>query len=360
MFKTHHIPTLLLYRLIAAFVVSLLLWHLPARANDATPQPREASTLPDPVARKEFATRLQQSQRAARAHAISQAKRYNLPITITGDDGYSFFELVDWQNSRPVYYGTLNLNAAISSSANLIWPSPYLAQGANGTVGVWDAGSVRATHQEFDTRVTVKDNVANHTHSTHVAGTIAAKGFNIDAHGMAPLAKIDSYDWLDNYSEIYNAAATNTAALTMVESSVTSGDHTQNWYFHWDRSSPIRATLSWTDPRREAIAEHDSRLPHLVNDLNLKIITPRGKQLLPYVMPFVGNWSLASMSHPATNGINHTDNVEQVYLANPTTAGRYRAVVSVSGTLIHDLQQYSLWISGSKPPPHPPTVIIIR
>lgn len=161
-------------------------------------------------------------------------------------------------------------------------------------------------------------------------------------------------------ADLIAKAATNTAALTMVESSVTSGDHTQNWYFHWDRSSPIRATLSWTDPRREAIAEHDSRLPHLVNDLNLKIITPRGKQLLPYVMPFVGNWSLASMSHPATNGINHTDNVEQVYLANPTTAGRYRAVVSVSGTLIHDLQQYSLWISGSKPPPHPPTVIIIR
>ena len=63
-------------------------------------------------------------------------------------------------DGRLVYKQTCNINSAISQAVNLIRNvPPYNLNGSNLTVGVWDAGDVRDTHQEFDTRVTLKDNV---------------------------------------------------------------------------------------------------------------------------------------------------------------------------------------------------------
>jgi len=46
-----------------------------------------------------------------------------------------------------------------------------------------------------------------HPHSTHVAGTIAAKGINSSAIGMAPNAKILSDNWISDDSEMISCAA---------------------------------------------------------------------------------------------------------------------------------------------------------
>src|SRR5258706_6744973 len=53
------------------------------------------------------------------------------------------------------------------------------------------------------------------------------------------------------------------------------------------------------------------------------------------------------LSAPATTGKNNTDNVEQVFIAGPSAAGVYQAVVSVDGTLTNGVQNYSLIITGS-------------
>jgi uncharacterized repeat protein (TIGR02543 family) len=125
----------------------------------------------------------------------------------------------------------------------------------------------------------------------------------------------------------------------------TSGSIVQS--FRWDGSSPIRSTLCWTDPAGTTISTHDSRTPTLVNNLNLKLIAPDGTEFLPYVMPFVGTWTLASMSQSATTGVNNTDNVEQVYVQTPTQAGVWQAVVSYQGTLTNNQQDFSLLLSGT-------------
>ena len=72
-----------------------------------------------------------------------------------------------------------------------------------------DAGSVRNTHQEFNTTRVVKKNstAAVDDHATHVAGTIGATGFQASAKGMAPLVAIDSYDWNFDTSEMGSAGA---------------------------------------------------------------------------------------------------------------------------------------------------------
>ncbi len=128
-----------------------------------------------------------------------------------------------------------------------------------------------------------------------------------------------------------------------VSTSITSRTHS----FSWDGVSPIKATIAWTDPAGTAVSSHDSRTPTLKNNLNLKLIAPNGTQYFPFVMPFVGTWTVASMSQNATTGINNTDNVEQVLVSNPGQPGSWQAVVSYTGTLTNSLQNYGLIISGS-------------
>jgi hypothetical protein len=43
-----------------------------------------------------------------------------------------------------------------------------------------------------------------------------------------------------------------------------------------------------------------------VNNLQVKLIAPDGSEHLPYVMPFVGTWTQASMELAATRGTNNT------------------------------------------------------
>ncbi len=111
------------------------------------------------------------------------------------------YELQAIEGDRIYIYHTMNVNAAISTAANLIRnTAPYNANGAGRTVGVWDEGAVRSTHQELTGRVTVKDSVATTDHATHVGGTIGAAGVTASALGMAPGVQIDSYDW--NYDSV--------------------------------------------------------------------------------------------------------------------------------------------------------------
>ena len=122
--------------------------------------------------------------------------------------------------------------------------------------------------------------------------------------------------------------------------------YANTYTFVWDGVSPIRATLAWTDPAGSTQTMTDSRTPNLVRNLDLKIISPSATENLPYVMPFVGTWTPASMSLPAIRGKNNVDNVEQVYLESPT-AGTYTVSVVLDGALGRgDSQAYSLIITG--------------
>ncbi len=571
-----------------------------ARAGDLSVPANRAGVVEE--------VRLVQEQR--KAFALERARMLGLPLRVELPDGRGVRELMAWDGDRPLYYTTLNANAAISTGSNLIRVSPYFAEGLGGTVGVWDGGSIRVTHQEFGGRVTIKDGAANHYHATHVGGTIGATGIVASARGMAPNVRIDSYDWNSDLSEMtsrgaaasgeagkiyvsnhsygylsgwvytgvssplyewygsgttaagyeddfgryntyardidslaYNApyyaifwaagndrsdnpatgakvalspggavvdydpalhppgdgtyrsgyenisfnglaknvvtigavddavtsgirdpakavmtdfscwgptddgrikpdlvangyrlystytggdanyatlsgtsmatpnasgtaqqlvsyysarfsgqymrastlkgllihtaddigtpgpdyrngwglinakaaadliasAATNPAVPRLVEQQLTSSVITRTHSFSWDGVSPIRVTLCWTDPAGAATTTHDLRTPRLVNNLNLRVVGPTGTQHFPYVMPFVGTWTVESMSAAATTGTNNTDNVEQVLVAAPPATGEYQAIVSYSGTLANNQQHYALLISGAAP-----------
>ena len=145
------------------------------------------------------------------------------------------------------------------------------------------------------------------------------------------------------------------AAPKLIENSVTSSVSSRTHTFQWDGVTPIRATLCWTDPAGTAQADN-SRTANLRHNLDLTITAPNGTVLLPFVMPFVGNWSDAAMNSVATTGKNNVDTVEQVYLAAPTQLGAYTITVSRDGALTTSSQVYSLVVTGSEnieanPPP---------
>ncbi|MGD9420634.1 MAG: carbohydrate-binding protein [Verrucomicrobiota bacterium JB025] len=131
----------------------------------------------------------------------------------------------------------------------------------------------------------------------------------------------------------------------MLESVVDeSANPLREYSFAWDGSAPLRVTLCWTDPAGTEKSGHENREKALVNDLNLRITGPDGTHY-PYVMPHVGDWSIASIEDNATTGVNDVDNVEQVYLETPE-AGDYTVTVDYAGSLADDSQPFSLIVTG--------------
>lgn len=138
------------------------------------------------------------------------------------------------------------------------------------------------------------------------------------------------------------------AVPKMVDDSISNASETKKYLYQWDGSSPLRATLCWTDPAGMAQTEMHSRTPNLRHNLDLKITAPDGTTIYqPYTMPFVGKWTQASMTEHATKGKNDVDNVERVDLPSPTQAGTYIITVSLDGSLTTSTQAFSLVVTGA-------------
>jgi hypothetical protein len=138
-------------------------------------------------------------------------------------------------------------------------------------------------------------------------------------------------------------------APKMIENTIDNANKTRATSFVWDGTSPIRATVVWTDVEGAAQTATNSRTRNLVNDLDLKITAPNGTTTyLPYVMPFVGVWTTNSMTNNAVTGTNKVDNVERVDIPAPTQAGTYTVTVGMYGTntLSGTSQAYSLVVTG--------------
>ncbi len=143
------------------------------------------------------------------------------------------------------------------------------------------------------------------------------------------------------------------------EGQLSNATKTNSFSFTWDGVTPIKATLCWTDPAGAPQVGADSRTPNLVNNLDLRITAPDNTVYQPFIMPFVGTWTQASMALPATKGDNNTDNVEQVMPGVPGQVGTYIMTVAVDGSLATSGQNYSIVLTGSGEPVNPPPTVII-
>lgn len=164
-------------------------------------------TFTEAFAQRETFLRQIQAEDAAKSRRVDEyIKKHGVKRLEQMADGTTR-GLVDVIDGEPQYYHTFNITAAKTTSTDKVWPGGSLGLNLTGEslkypLGVWDAGAVLTTHQEFDTRVTLGDNVATHDHSTHVAGTMIASGVQARAKGMSYKAKVISYDWNQNNSEM--------------------------------------------------------------------------------------------------------------------------------------------------------------
>ena len=153
-------------------------------------------------------------------------KNQNIPYRIKGANG-KISQIKYIINDTPIYVETDNAASAISTRTNYLLPGGALGlnlEGLNMHVATWDGGPTRATHQEFRnddiipaSRVDNPDLSASNDrsdHSTHVSGTIIAKGVNSNAKGMAPKATLTSFDWDNDDVEALDQATTNGLLLS--------------------------------------------------------------------------------------------------------------------------------------------------
>jgi hypothetical protein len=117
------------------------------------------------------------------------------------------FELQGLQNGLPLYYTTANTEAARTTRTDTA--QVFIGGGSGITIGLWDGGAPRLTHQELYPRATWGDaeHAAADDHATHVAGTMIARGARPRAKGMAYEAAITAYQWDDDLAEMANEAA---------------------------------------------------------------------------------------------------------------------------------------------------------
>jgi len=106
---------------------------------------------------------------------------------------------------------------------------------------------------------------------------------------------------------------------------------------------PLRATISWTDPKGnvESVNVLNDTTPKLVNDLDVRITTNGGAKIYrPWVM------IPSSPSSDPSPGDNVLDNVEVVDVDSTIPGQSYTVTVSYKKTLQRGAQAYSLLVSG--------------
>ena len=194
-------------------------------------------------ARAATVERLTQRAERQKNEARAEATKRGWPVRFKKQDGRGVVELLRLEDGKPMYQATANVNAAISTGVDRVRnTNPFGLNGAGWTVGVWDGGVARTTHQEFGGRVAALDGGAINDHATHVSGTISAMGVNVSALGMAPSVSVDSYYWDNDEAEMASRGATvagEAGKLTLSNHSYelitgwTFGDFSGNTGWHW-------------------------------------------------------------------------------------------------------------------------------
>jgi hypothetical protein len=118
-------------------------------------------------------------------------------------------------------------------------------------------------------------------------------------------------------------------------------------------ANELRVTHAWTDAPgiADGLGVLDSSTLKLVNNLDLRVISPSGMTNLPWVLDPV------MRTNAATQADNNLDNIEQVVVSN-VVAGTYTVRITHEGSLTNDQPQWdSIIISGIVPQAKPSLTI---
>ncbi|EAY31372.1 peptidase families S8 and S53 domain protein [Microscilla marina ATCC 23134] len=194
-----------------------------------------------------------QEYQRERKIVYQKAKRLNIPIRLVSNG--RFMELQGFsQFGTPIYNITTNDIATQSISTDRLHNELELT-GAGLTLGIWDGGAVKVTHQEFAvnglSRVTQEDggvgNLIGRSHATHVAGTLVASGVQPRAKGVAPMARLNAYDWTNDLAEMTAEAA---RGLLL-------SNHSYGWVHGWSYNGRERRWQWYGAPQISEVEDYN-------------------------------------------------------------------------------------------------------
>ncbi|MFT3920000.1 S8 family serine peptidase [Cloacibacterium sp.] len=115
------------------------------------------------------------------------------------------------ENGNPLYYTTLNAEAAKMTKANTLYTANSQRQsltGAGMVIGQWDFSKPRTTHELLSGKITYPSN-QNQTisrHSTNISGTLVGNNGDSNARGISYDSKLRAYDWVNDVTEMLSEA----------------------------------------------------------------------------------------------------------------------------------------------------------
>lgn len=160
---------------------------------------------------------------------------FNHPSNPKENDPLLFYDLRP--SGHPIFIHTHELRSNRVHRANIVQPLGGIGlrlDGRNQLVGVFDQGRIQIEHQEFQSRVRMRDNaMVNNFHATHVTGIIAAAGINPEAKGKAPRVRIDGYSF-DNWDrKLIDAVEEGLAVSNHSYGPATGWLRDDNFQFRW-------------------------------------------------------------------------------------------------------------------------------
>ncbi len=111
---------------------------------------------------------------------------------------------VEWAEPALPRLSEVNDSNRTLTGVDVVQDAPYYLDGTGVTVLVYDGGTARSTHVDFEGRLTVHDSSGMANHATHVCGTVGGAGVANSAYkGMAPAATLLSYGFEYDYTGVF-------------------------------------------------------------------------------------------------------------------------------------------------------------
>ena len=188
-------------------LLCVILFAQNANSQQSKNEPAEGASL------SEWADYYAHQAKAERAIVEKYAREKGILIDHYLPDGKVMTLRRIEPDGTPTYIATDNVEAATTISTNKVWSSVTTSglnlSGRGLTIGEWDGGQSRLTHQDYEGRVVQQDNstMAVSDHATHVGGTLVAGGIMASAKGMSYQAFLKTHDWDNDDAEMTDYAS---------------------------------------------------------------------------------------------------------------------------------------------------------
>lgn len=204
--------------------------------------------------------------------------------------------------------------------------------GAGITMGEWDGGDV-GIHEDYNDRLTLIKKSGVSSHATHVCGTMAGAGnINPVARGMAPKAKIYSWDF---YNNITLEMDTNYPKYGYTL--------TQNSYAYDPIDDPcrLRGNYDQTSTELDKMVEKYPNLLHVFAAGN-----SRGDNCKPNGYKTVNSGFQCAKNVMSVAAVTYTDGDASFSGCGPTRDGRIKPEVSAVGVNVYSTIQNNTYAGG--------------